>query len=189
MQSICGEIFFLVFRIDCWFTLEWWEMTLCLLRAAEKRLFSLSTSSIFVICFPCIFCLAINPAYKRSCCLLYCLSLLENSPQKKSLGFINSSFVRGTLRQWKPAPHMWKDTAITPGLSWLVKFSCSLRAWIKESFSLPGRTYSSLDEKCGGSWVLSFMQKMLAFKINPLAWTSLFFTRGLKISSLKTKLW
>lgn len=25
MQSICGEIFFLFFNIDCWFTLEWWE--------------------------------------------------------------------------------------------------------------------------------------------------------------------
>ena len=25
MQSICGEIFFLFFKLDCWFTVEWWE--------------------------------------------------------------------------------------------------------------------------------------------------------------------
>lgn len=64
---------------------------------------------------------------------------------------------------------------------WLVRFSCSLKIWMKETFCLPSRTCSSLSRKrCGASGVISFMQKMLAFKNNPLAYTSLFLYQRIK---------
>lgn len=180
MQSICGEIFFLFFKIDGWFTLEWWGNKCVPAECSREALICFIDSGHFCEMFSMYFLFSYKTCLQKVLALVLLQSPGEQS-RKESLRFVNNSFVREPFLQWKPVPHVWLGTGITPVLSSLVRFSCRLKIWMKETFSLPGRTCSSLlRKKCGVSWVMSFMQKMLAFKNNPLACTSLFLYQRIK---------